>query len=114
MSAENDIRTRIMFLGENILEGLEHIHRLVAQGDGQHTLELLTDVLEGFQSIEEAISVVKTSNPNEMLALTSRLRSSFDFLVTAYEQNDEFLMHSLLENDVLLNYRVWLDYLKDQ
>ena len=43
---ENDIRTRVVSLSENILQGLEHINKLVAEGDSQQTLELMTDILE--------------------------------------------------------------------
>lgn len=112
MNVEKDIEQRILLLGENILESLEHISRLVGNGDGEQTLDLMTDVLEGFQSIEEAIITVGTSNTEEMVVLTSRLRNSFNLLVKSYEQNDEAGVDEILKNKVLPDYRGWLNYIK--
>lgn len=114
MNVEKDIKLRISLLGENILESLEHISKLVANGNGDQTLDLMTDVLEGFQSIEEATGIVRTINPEEMQILTSRLRKSFDILVNAYEQQDEATVYTMLENNVLPEYRSWFNHLQSE
>ncbi len=112
MNDEKDIKLRILLLGENILEALEHISKLVGNGDGEQTLDLMTDVLEGFQSIEEAIVTVGNANTEEMVVLTSKLRNTFNLLVKAYEQNDETGIDEILKNNVLPDYRSWLNYIK--
>ncbi len=113
MNDEKNIKLRILLLGENILEALEHISKLVENGDGEHTLDLMTDVLEGFQSIEEAIVTVGNANTEEMVVLTSRLRNTFNLLVKAYEQNDEIGIDEILKNNVLPDYRSWLNYINN-
>lgn len=112
MNVEIDIKLRILLLGENILESLEHISKLVGNGNGDQTLDLMTDVLEGFQSIEEATITIGTTNSEEMKELTSNLRNSFDLLVKAYEQSDEANVDEILKNSVLPDCRSWLNYIK--
>ncbi|KUO65597.1 MAG: hypothetical protein APF84_14850 [Gracilibacter sp. BRH_c7a] len=114
MNVEKDIKLRILLLGENILEALEHISKIISNGDEEQTLDLMTDVLEGFKSIEEATIVVETINSEEMMNLTSRLRSSFNLLVKSYEQKDEVAVNEVLNNDVLPDYRSWLNYIKSE
>lgn len=114
MNVEKDIKLRILLLGENLLEALEHISKLVENGDGEQTLDLMTDVLVGFQSIEEAIATVGTANEKEMMILTSELRDSFNLLVKAYEQKDDVKVYEILERNVLPDYRTWLNYIKSQ
>ncbi len=112
MNVEKNIKLRIVLLGDSILKSLEHISKLVENGKGDQTLHLMTDVLEGFQSIEVTTITIGTTNSEEIKELTSNLRNSFDLLVKAYEQNDEASVDKVLKKNVLPDCRSWLNYIK--
>ena len=113
MNTKNDMANRIVELADNVMLGLEHVCKQLQNGEGDHTYNLMVDILEGYMSMENALSLVMETGDPQMESLSKSLRASFSEIVQYYEKKDELGALNELSNRVLPSYRNWLEYVNN-
>ena len=109
-----NIIAQMLELGENVLEGLEHICNKVKQGNAGQTMSLMEDILEAFGSLESAVLLVYQENSEALAGMTAELKGSFNRLVDAYEGNNELEILNVIHSNVIPGYKSWLKCLKNE
>lgn len=85
-----DVINKILELSETCQEALAHIKGKLNEGRFEETSPLMSDVVEGFYHLEQALPGLLEQLPpgNTIEQLISQLRRSIELVVTDYEQGD--------------------------
>jgi hypothetical protein len=119
MDNRDDLMSRIEELGQTTIEAIEHAALLAEREDGDAlaTLSIMTEVLEAFYAIGEALPMTlpevpvehegnfswRQEHPNRM----NSVNGAFAMLVDAYKRQDADGVRSTIKNEVLPLYKHW-------
>jgi hypothetical protein len=129
MENKFNLVSQIEELGHTTIEALEHAALLAEREDGDAlvTLPILTEVLEAFYAIGEALPMTRPDEAepaargeeprgeesrDEPNSVFSSVDEAFAALVEAYEQKDAGSVRSTLKEEVLPLYKYWFDTVK--
>lgn len=74
-------------LSETILEGLQHIQKLLSEGKQEQTVFLFEDVLTAYATISRTVEpVLKELNNETVTTVQADFSKAADLVVSAYEQ----------------------------
>ncbi|UII55611.1 hypothetical protein LS684_18595 [Cytobacillus spongiae] len=85
-------------LSETIVEGLQHIQKLLNEGKHEQTVFLFEDVLTAYESIGRTTKqVVKDLNQELILARQTEFGKSAELVVTAFEEKNYAKVQEILQ-----------------
>ncbi|MCL1917093.1 MAG: hypothetical protein FWG14_02070 [Peptococcaceae bacterium] len=118
---ENKINlvSQIEELGHTTIEAIEHAAVLAEREDGDAlaTLPIMTEVLEAFYAIGEALPMTlsdeeEDEQSQEPDSAFSSVDEAFATLVEAYEYKDVSSVRNTLKDEVLPLYKYWFNTVK--
>ena len=121
MDNKPDLVSQIEELGYTTIEAIEHAALLAEREDGDAlaTLPVMTEVLEAFYAIGEALPMTLSEGEEqgeglwrESNSVFSSVDEAFVALVEAYEQKDITSVRKSLKDEVLPLYKYWFDTVK--
>ncbi len=108
MSMNTDIANVIHKLAATGLEGLEYVHKNNMEGQFENTVTVLSDIVEAFNEIEQALNNNGFLEDSSDLDLaTQSLRDGFDWIVSAYERQEDGRKDDIMELTLLPRYKAW-------
>ncbi|GGD72741.1 hypothetical protein [Paenibacillus nasutitermitis] len=82
-----DVMDKTLKLSETCLEAIAHIKAQLNEGQFEETSSLMSNVVEGFYHLEQALpDLLKQLPANNLEQLVQQLQQSLERVVTAYEQ----------------------------
>ncbi len=118
MDTENEARAEvyrsILDLADTVLEGLEHIHRLAGEGNFNKTTVLYADVTTSFHEIKKGLLAhYPQFNGSELEKRMEKVAEQMNFLVLAFEGNEDVRPVEVLQLSLLPAYRRWQESLQE-
>ncbi|MBU8905995.1 hypothetical protein KH400_05245 [Desertibacillus haloalkaliphilus] len=85
-------------LTETILEGLQHIQKLLGEGKFEETMYLFEDAVAGFTTIVRSIGPVqKELNNDELETKINSVKNALDLVVGTYESNSHGKVQEIMQ-----------------
>lgn len=113
-SGDSKIINMSMDLIETILEGLEHIQKLIAQSKLEQSIYLFDDICEAFLVIENSIKEILESLNNDVINENLELiKNTLDLSVSAYEESNIVQLENILLSELKMNFEQLYECLKD-
>lgn len=107
-SAIVSIMTHTISLSDTMIEGLQHIGQQLDEGRFEDSFELMGTVLQGMDSIKQALPDVINSLPSTALGYsTIELRDIFEVLRENYQAGEASLVHANLKERLLPAFQDW-------
>lgn len=89
MEKQIGIMKQSLELSETILEGLQHIQKLLGEGKFEQTIYLYEDVLLAFSAIEKSVEPLKDElNSETFNSATTNLKYIMELVVDHYEEKN--------------------------
>ncbi|WP_078429896.1 hypothetical protein [Alkalihalobacterium alkalinitrilicum] len=101
-----DVMKKSLELSETILEGLEHIQKLLSEGNYEQSILLMEDVLVAYTTIGRSIEPVKHEFDNETIGhLQNGLKKTIELVVNAYESKSCVKVHEIIQFSLLPQFK---------
>lgn len=98
MEKHIEVMKQSVELSETILEGLQHIQKLLSEGKHEQSVFMFEDVLQGFATIERTIAPAVKELYNESIpAKQAEFSQAADLVVTAYEEKNYAKVQEVLQ-----------------
>ncbi|WP_077214806.1 hypothetical protein [Bacillus dakarensis] len=98
MEKHIEVMKQSLELSETILEGLQHIQKLLSEGKSEQTIFLFEDTLLAYETISKAINLAVTELNNESIsAKQAEFSQAADLVVTAYEEKNYAKVQEILQ-----------------
>lgn len=95
-------------LCETMLEGLGHVLKRLDEGALDDTRNLLSDMIDGFLSVERALQAVTAELPeNNIARLGENVEVNFERLVESYKNNDVNDAVIVMKQNVIPGFIQW-------
>ena len=109
----HDLAERLLELSETGLEGLEYVKEKNKHGNYEQAMSVFTDVIHAFSEIE---NVLDTNQPEEcsddLTSATESLRDGFNWMVNAYESQEQGGILEIMQLTLLPRYKSWQEELE--
>ncbi|OLO38106.1 hypothetical protein BTR23_11970 [Alkalihalophilus pseudofirmus] len=97
-----DVMKKSLELSETILEGLEHVQKLLSEGNYEQSILLMEEVLVAYTTIERSIKPVNQEFDNETIGhLQNGLKKTIELVVNAYESKSYVKVNEIIQFSLL-------------
>ena len=98
MEKHIEVMKKSLELSETILEGLQHIQKLLSEGKSEQSVFMFEDVLEAYTAISATIEpVINELNNESISAQQAAFSQAADLVVTAYEEKNYAKVQEILQ-----------------
>ena len=113
MEKHIDVMKQSGELTETILEGLQHIQKLLGEGKHGQTIYMFKDVLLAYSSIEKSLEPIKGELANEELTSIARnLKHILELVVDYYEAKQYGKVQEVMQFTLIPQVKKWKDELQ--
>jgi uncharacterized protein YjgD (DUF1641 family) len=107
-SMNRDLAKRLLELAETGLEGLKYVKEQNGMGNFEQAMSVFTDVIHSFSEME---NVLNTNQPeegsDELASANESLRDGFNWMVKAYESQEQGGTFEIMQLTLLPRYKSW-------
>jgi len=108
MEKYREVIERILELLNTMEEGLDYVQNQLGELKYEEALIVVKDLIDALDSIDSSIQPMDNKLPqNNISALSSSLKACFDKVVGKFDQNNEVIIDSLLEKEVIPEFARW-------
>lgn len=101
-------------LSETVIDGLDHILKLISQGDFNKTVYLFEDVCEAFLVIESSLKGIQdVFNDDNIVSSIETIKNTLQKSVNAYEDEDTMKLEYILLSDLKNEFKYLHEYLQE-
>ncbi|MCL7746704.1 hypothetical protein [Halalkalibacter alkaliphilus] len=112
MEKQIEVMKQSVELSGTIVEGLEHIQKLIGEGKVQRTIYMFEDVLLAYSTIEKSIEPINSKLESEQLGLaTTNLKQTLELVVESYEEKDYGKVQGILQFTLIPQVKKWREEL---
>lgn len=109
----HDLAKKSLELADTGLEGLEYVKEQNEQGNFEQAMPVFADVIHAFSEIED---VLNTNQPEkghgELASATELLRDGFNWMVKAYESQEQSGTLEIIQMTLIPRYKSWQEELE--
>ncbi len=108
-----DVMKQSVELSDTLLEGLQHIQKLLGEGNAEQTIYMFEDVLLAYSTIEGSIEPIKEELKNEELTTSAiKLKQTLELVVSNYEAKDYNKVQEVIQFTLVPQVKKWKQQLQ--
>lgn len=114
MEKHIEVMKQSLELSETLLEGLQHIQKLLNEGKSEQTIFLFEDTLVAYETIARTVeSVVNELNNESIPAQQAVFSQAADLVVTAYEERNYAKVQEVLQFTLVPRFKKLKEQLEE-
>ena len=114
MEKHIEVMKKSLELSETILEGLQHIQKLLNEGKNEQSVFMFEDALEAYTAISTTIEpVINELNNESISAQQAAFSQAADLVVTAYEEKNYAKVQEILQFTLVPRFKKLKEQLEE-
>ncbi|MFA9558929.1 hypothetical protein ACERII_16585 [Evansella sp. AB-rgal1] len=107
-----EVMKQSLELTETMLQGLQHIQKLIGEGKHEQTIITFEDVLSAYSTIENSIKPIKDKLECEQQTSTN-LNHILELVVNRYEEKDYYKVQEVMQFTLIPQVKKWKEELEN-
>lgn len=113
MEKHIDVMKQSVELSETILEGLQHIQKLLGEGKFEETMSMFEDVVSAFSTMQQSLTPVTEKLENQEIdAKAIKVQADLELVVSAYEAKSHGKVQEIIQFTLTPQLKKWKEALE--
>lgn len=113
MEKHIDVMKQSVELSETILEGLQHIQKLLGEGKFEETMSMFEDIVSAFSTMQQSLTLVTEKLENHQIDSTSnKVQDGLELVVSAYEAKSHGKVQEIIQFTLSPQVKKWKEELE--
>lgn len=113
MEKHIDVMKQSVELSETILEGLQHIQKLLGEGKFEETMSMFEDIVSAFSTMQQSLTPVTEKLENQEIdAKAIKVQAALELVVTAYEAKSHGKVQEIIQFTLTPQLKKWKEALE--
>lgn len=108
-----DVMKQSVELSETILDGLQHIQKLLGEGKFEEIMSMFEDVVSAFSTMQQSLTPVTEKLENQEIdAKAIKVQAALELVVSAYEAKSHGKVQEIIQFTLTPQLKKWKEALE--